>query len=148
MNVVPPSEYKTSVSTVSATEFRSNAVPSLPDTLRGQVGARPLNTQLNDRHPLETRVKNWDANEQKRKLEQYRQIFGVAEPMRRVMELEIVQQTDFNPIADPSNIHRDILLNKEASIDWEDIYPDSAGLSGDITLSNDVHTKIEKSLGI
>lgn len=58
------------------------------------------------------------------KLEQYRRIFGAAEPIKRTMELKIVEQTDFMPnaLGNASNVHRDILLNKDTSIDWEDIY--------------------------
>lgn len=147
MNVVPTPDYKSSVSTDQKQETTSNALPTLPDTLRQQEGgAVPISSQLNDRHPLQSRLQNWEETQRNRQLEQYRQIFGIAEPMKRVMELEIVDRTDFNPL-NQSSLHRDILLNKEASIDWEDVYPGSGLQSGNV-LSDDVHAQIERQVRI
>lgn len=149
MNIVPPSSHKSTVSTAQDPSASSNAVSALPDTFRQQQGgAVPLSTQLNDRHPLESRLQNWEQTERKRQLEQYRQIFGVAEPMKRVMELEIVDRTDFNPL-NHSSLHHDILLNKDCTIGWEDVYP-GTGLdsqSGNV-LGDSVHSHIERRAGI
>lgn len=147
MNIVPRSDYRTSVSTADDKQTASNALKALPDTFRKQDGgAVPLSSQLNDRHPLEARLQHWEATQRDRQLEQYRQIFGIAEPMKRVMELEIVDRTDFNPL-NQSALHRDILLNKDASIDWEDVYPGSGLRSGNV-LGDDVHASIERRTGI
>lgn len=147
MNVVPPTDYKTSVSTADSKQSSSHALEALPDTFRQQEGgAIPLSSQLNDRHPLESRLQNWEQTQRSRQLEQYRQIFGIAEPMKRVMELEIVDRTDFNPL-NQSSLHRDILLNKDASIDWEDVYPGTGLQSGNV-LGDDVHATIERRTGI
>ncbi|CAI4271684.1 BAF_collapsed_G0003690.mRNA.1.CDS.1 [Saccharomyces cerevisiae] len=148
MNIVPQDTFKSQVSTDQDKSVLSSAVPSLPDTLRQQEGgAVPLSTQLNDRHPLESTLKNWETTQRKRQMEQYRQIFGIAEPMKRTMEMEIVNRTDFNPFSTNGSIHRDILLNKECSIDWEDVYP-GTGLQASTMVGDDVHSKIEKQLGI
>lgn len=147
MNVVPQASFKSSVSTDQEKESVSSSLRTLPDTLRQQEGgAVPLSSQLNDRHPLEAHLQNWDATQRNRQLEQYRQLFGVAEPMKRVMELEIVERTDFNPL-NQSSLHRDILLNKDASIDWEDVYP-GVGLQSGLNLGSDVHAQIERQAGI
>lgn len=146
MNIVPDNTFKSSISTDKAGEHKSNAVQSLPDVFREQVGARPMNTQLNDRHPLESRISNWEETQHKRQLEQYRQIFGIAEPMKRVMELKLVENTDFNPL-NHSELHRDILMNKETSIDWEDVYP-AADFPSGMMVGDDLHTKIERKMGI
>lgn len=147
MNVVPESNFRTTVSTDQSPETVSNALRSLPDTLRQQEGgAVPLSSQLNDRHPLENRLQNWDATQRNRQLEQYRQIFGIAEPTKRAMELELVERTDFNPL-NQSSLHRDILLNKDASIDWEDVYPGHNTTSG-LNLGDDLHAHIERQVGI
>jgi proteasome maturation protein len=144
MNIVPQDTFKSQVSTDQDKSVLSSAVPSLPDTLRQQEGgAVPLSTQLNDRHPLESTLKNWETTQRQRQMEQYRQIFGIAEPMKR----EIVNRTDFNPLSTNGSIHRDILLNKECSIDWEDVYP-GTGLQASTMVGDDVHSKIEKQLGI
>lgn len=73
-------------------------------------------------------------------MEQYRRVFGSAEPIKREMDLQIVQSTDFVPsvLGGSSNVHRDILLNKDASVDWEDVY---TGMF-DINLSTRICTPI------
>lgn len=147
MNVIPSSGFQSTVSTDQDKLHQSNAVSSLPDTFRQQEGgAVPLSSQLNDRHPLMMRVQSWEQTQRERQLEQYRQVFGIAEPMKRVMELEIVQNTDFNPL-NSSNIHQDILLNKDTSIDWEDVYTENNNTSG-MMVANDIHTTIENKLNL
>lgn len=146
MNVAPPSNFPSQVSTDKG--LNSNAIKSLPDTLRQQNGGSvPHSSQLNNRHPLESRLQQWDQTQQTRQLEQYRQIFGIAEPMKRVMDLKLVKQTDFNPL-NQSNLHRDILLNKESSIDWEDIYGESPLNQSGNLLGDEIHAKIESHTGI
>ncbi|CAR28919.1 hypothetical protein ZYGR_0U02780 [Zygosaccharomyces rouxii] len=146
MNVVPPSNFQSQVSTDKG--LSSNAIKSLPDTLRQQNGGSvPQSSQLSNRHPLEARLQNWEETQRKRQLEQYRQIFGIAEPMKRVMDLKLVEQTDFNPL-NQSNLHRDILLNKDSSIDWEDVYGEPLVSQSGNLLGDDVHAKIESHTGI
>ncbi|SCU84755.1 LADA_0D03598g1_1 [Lachancea dasiensis] len=150
MSVVPTQDFKTSVSTNSQNKPSSSVVSALPDTFRCQDGgATPLSTQTNGKHPLESKLKNWDQTQRNRDLEQYRRVFGIAEPMKREMELAIVQNTDFNPLSERagSGLHQDILLNREACVDWEDVYPGS-GIIGGVSMGMDVHGSIEKSLGI
>ncbi|CCD24237.1 Ump1p NDAI_0C05780 [Naumovozyma dairenensis CBS 421] len=148
MNVAPKSDFKSTISTADGKKITSNATHgALPDTLRLQEGgAVPISSELNDRHPLESRLKNWDVNEHERALEQYRQIFGIAEPLRREMELSIVEKTDFNPL-NSNSMHRDILLNKDTSVDWEDVYPGGRMASG-MMIGNDIHNQIERKTGI
>ena len=154
MNIVPPRNFPSAVSTDNDHQNLSNAVKSLPDTFRQQQGgALPLSTQLNDRHPLESHLQRWEDTQYRRQLEQYRQVFGIAEPMKRVMELELVKSTDFNPLSDitqNSSIHRDILMNKDNSIDWEDVYPDThvRTMASGMMVANDIHSKIESKLNL
>lgn len=145
MNVVPPSNFSDTASPCLFSNDESNAVPGLPDTFRGQVAARPMNSQLNDRHPLQSRIQNWNSNQRNLQLQTYKQIFGLAEPVRLVMEEKILAQTHFNFLSQGS-IHHDILMNRECSLDWEDIYQQSEDL--ELSFSNNVHSKIERSLGL
>lgn len=149
MSIVPKDGFK---DRIASDETITAGAAAVPDTLRLQAGgAVPLSSQVNDRHPLENRVRNWEATQHKRQLEQYRNVFGVAEPMRRVMELGIVDATDFNPVSSAlgsSSIHRDILMNKEASVDWEDVYSGSQGLLSGNMVGDEVHTQIERKAGI
>lgn len=135
-----------SVSTTSQFDASQN-VPSLPDTLRQQQGPLSIASQVNGRHPLEARLSNWESAQQATKLEMYRRVFGAADPIRRNMELSIVDATDFRPelLGGPDTMHRDILLNKEATVDWEDIY--NGGFESGRGVS-DFHSEMERKLGI
>lgn len=106
-----------------------------------------LASKINNRHPLEARIQNWEETQHQTKLESYRRIFGAGEPIRRTMELQIVDATDFKPavLGGPDTMHRDILLNKDTSVDWEDIYRDGLA-SGDHV--KDFHSEMEKKMGI
>ncbi|CDK28134.1 unnamed protein product [Kuraishia capsulata CBS 1993] len=117
---------------------------SLHDTIRSGDGLLSVASKVNGRHPLETRLQNWEETQQNARLEQYRRLFGAADPIRRTMDLEIVSQTDFKPavLGGPANVHLDILKNKDSSIDWEDIY------KGDPSSAPDLHTEVERRVGL
>ncbi len=118
----------------------------MPDTLRKQQGPLSIASEVNGRHPLESRIQKWEENQRNIKLESYKRLFGAAEPMRRTLELQVVEQTDFKPAVlgeAASGIHRDILLNKDADIDWEDIYTDF-----DSQMPRDFHSEMERKVGI
>lgn len=123
LRIVPESSQP---SAVDSTKFGEGApsAPGIQDILRSDEGPLSIGSKINNRHPLENRIQNWETTQHELKLEQYRRIFGAAEPIKRTMELKIVEQTDFvpNSLGNASNVHRDILLNKDTSIDWEDIY--------------------------
>lgn len=106
-----------------------------------------LASKINNRHPLEERVQNWEQTQYDARLESYRKIFGAGEPIKRTMELEIVEATDYRPsvLGGPSSIHKDILLNKDTSADWEDIYV--GGLESGANVK-DFHSEMEKRMGI
>lgn len=80
------------------------------------------------------------------KMEGFRRTFGAGEPIRRAMELEVVKTTDLMPkiLGGPSSLHQDILLNKDSTVTWEEIYPDQA--HNDLKL--DFHSELEKRMGI
>lgn len=63
------------------------------------------------------------------------------------MELEIVESTDFKPqlLGGSDSMHRDILLNKDSSIDWEDVY--TGGLTNGSNVK-DFHSELEKRMNI
>lgn len=44
---------------------------------------------LGAHHPLEHRLKGWDEQQERVKMEGLRRAFGIAEPVRRGMELKI-----------------------------------------------------------
>lgn len=60
-----------------------------------------------------------------------RRTFGVAEPLRRGMELKMVRDADaFRPtvLGAPSRLHEDILTGRDDEVSWEDIYDGQDGV--------------------
>lgn len=121
----------------------------MQDVLRSQEGPGNLASKINNRHPLESRIQTWNENEHQTRLESYRRIFGAGEPIKRTMELNIVDATDFKPqVLGGSSInemHKDILLNNDASVDWEDVYKNDINNGLNV---KDFHSEVEHKLGI
>lgn len=147
MKVVPDNSKLSS--TINHTEFGdiANHAPGLKDVLKTQEGPSNLASKINNRHPLESRIHNWEETQQQTRLETYRRIFGAGEPIKRTMELKIIDETDFTPqtLGGPSDVHKDILLNKDASIDWEDIYKNGLENGNNV---KDFHSEMEHKMGI
>lgn len=104
-------------------------------------------SKINNRHPLEARINNWEQTQRETQLETYRRVFGAGDPIKRTMELNIVEATDFKPqvLGGSSNMHRDVLLNKDASVDWDDVYK---GGFEDGNNVKDFHTEMERKMNI
>jgi len=64
------------------------------------------------------------------------------------MELSIVENTDFKPqvLGGSDPMHRDVLLGKDTSFDWEDVYPNGLSQNGNNVM--DMHSEMEKRLGL
>ncbi|TGZ84409.1 proteasome maturation factor UMP1 [Ascodesmis nigricans] len=92
------------------------------DTLRSGAPPSSLSTALNSRHPLEARLKNWDATQHALKMEGLKRLYGMAEPIKREMEVKMC--ADYVPaqLGGPSNLHKDILEGKDTTIEWEDVF--------------------------
>lgn len=139
MNIVPESSYNDTVSSIKFGEASLHA-PALQDVLRTQEGPQNIASKLNNRHPLEQRVQNWDKTQQETRFETYRRIFGAGEPIRRTMELSIVENSSYKPqiLGGVDSMSRDILTGRDATVDWEDVY------KGDSSV--DMHSEMEKTL--
>lgn len=48
-----------------------------------------MSADVNGRHPLEARLKNWDETQQALKMEGLMRVYGAQEPIRRGMEMKI-----------------------------------------------------------
>lgn len=61
-------------------------------------------------------------------METLRRTFGMAEPIRRGMELKITREGEWRPVALGStgggmgSVHEEILTGRDATITWEDVY--------------------------
>ncbi|CAK7895040.1 proteasome maturation factor Ump1p [[Candida] anglica] len=137
-------------SSIQSTQYGVAAqhAPGLPDVLRSGEGPSNLASKINNRHPLEARIQNWEETQLETKFESYRRIFGAGEPIKRTMELELVEATDFKPqvLGGSDSLHRDILLNKDTSIEWEDVY--KGGLEGGNSNVQDFHSDMERKMNI
>ncbi|ROT41883.1 UMP1-domain-containing protein [Sodiomyces alkalinus F11] len=145
-----------------ATFTAGNAAPSVPglhDTLRTGLGPSPLSSslhhssssstnntnsasattpsaELTSAHPLEARLKNWEATQEALRMETLRRTYGAAEPIRRQMELKITRNGVWRPAAlgggsHAMSHHEEILRGRDDSITWEDVFTgDEAGCAG------------------
>ncbi|KAF9894737.1 hypothetical protein FE257_006627 [Aspergillus nanangensis] len=111
------------------------SAPGLPDTLREKltlqapVGNPSSQTATpSSAHPLEARLIAWRATQDAMKMETLRRAYGIAEPIRRGMELKIVRDGTFAPAAlggsKGGNVHEDILVlgGRDTEVGWEDIF--------------------------
>lgn len=57
-------------------------------------------------------------------MEMLRRQFGIAEPVRRGMELKIAEAGEWRPAAlgGSSGVHKDILQGRDCEIGWEDVF--------------------------
>jgi proteasome maturation protein len=71
---------------------------------------------------------SWRATQEAMKMEGLRRAYGIAEPVRRGMELKIVRDGTFRPAVlggmRGGNVHEDILCigGRDSEVQWEDIY--------------------------
>ncbi|KAI1074658.1 proteasome maturation factor UMP1 [Whalleya microplaca] len=144
---------------------KSTSAPSAPgvyDTLREGLGPSPHHSSPQSttadstppvsRHPLEARLRAWEATQEGVRMASLRKTFGMAEPIRRGMELKIAREGEWRPLAlgggaaRTSGVHVDVLRGKEASIEWEDVFTGEeqagAGVVGGI------HEEMERKLKI
>lgn len=79
-------------------------------------------------HPLEARLLAWRATHDAMKMETLRRMYGIAEPVRRGMELKNVRDGDFRPAvlggSKLGSVHEDILVlgGRDCEIGWEDVF--------------------------
>lgn len=57
-------------------------------------------------------------------MEMLRRQFGIAEPIRRGMELKTVKEGEWRPavLGGTAGVHRDILEGRDCEIGWEDVF--------------------------
>ncbi|KAK8156421.1 proteasome maturation factor UMP1-domain-containing protein [Phyllosticta citrichinensis] len=131
------------------------SAPGVHDTLRSHMGltapsavatvAAPSSSiaaepELQSSHPLEARLAKWRATQDALKMEGLRRNFGMAEPIRRGMELKVVRAGEWRPaqLGGASGLHSDILTGRDAEIDWEDVFK-----GNELGPVPDFHTEME-----
>ena len=55
-------------------------------------------------------------------------MFGIAEPVRRGMEADIVRRGEWRPslLGGASGVHSDVLAGRDCEIGWEDVFGQGA----------------------
>ncbi|WEW57753.1 20S proteasome maturation factor [Emydomyces testavorans] len=137
LRIVPPANHLSHASNTTkngATPHLRNGAPSAPgvhDTLRASLSAKGPTSGLqapSSTHPLEARLLQWRQTQDALKMETLRRIYGIAEPVRRGMEMKIVKEGQWRPAAMGgsmgSNIHEDILAlgGRDTEVTWEDVF--------------------------
>lgn len=89
-------------------------------------------------------------------METLRRAFGVAEPVRRGMELRITRQGEWRPAvlsgtpglggAAGSSLHEDILTGKDESVTWDEVFAGGEELRGMGSAQGGVHEEMERKL--
>ncbi|KAF2842336.1 proteasome maturation factor UMP1 [Patellaria atrata CBS 101060] len=109
------------------------SAPGIHDTLRSNLSLNapaPAPTSssspapVQSTHPLEARLANWRATQDALKMQTLRMQFGIAEPVRRGMELKITGMGEWKPatLGGSASVHRDVLEGRDCEIGWEDVF--------------------------
>jgi proteasome maturation protein len=147
LRFIPPAS---SVPTTLKPTQGAVSVSVVHDTL--SLGLPSTSSTINSRHPLESRIKNWNTQQDELKLEMARRLGGIGEVIRIATERKVVGE-DFRPVAlgGPSNVHLDILSGRDTKIDIDDIYNGLAMLKCWLILDTETasvpfHIEMEKRL--
>ncbi|KAI0997319.1 hypothetical protein K3495_g10866 [Podosphaera aphanis] len=133
MRIAPPADHAVTYSHLSAPSAGAPSAPGVHDLLRAGVGptfTQPTSTSLShppdSNHPLESRLKKWEESHEVMKMEGLRRTFGMAEPIRRGMELKMVREGSWKPACLGGglqrSIHEDILMGTDTACQWEDVF--------------------------
>ncbi|OAX43636.1 proteasome maturation factor UMP1 [Rhizopogon vinicolor AM-OR11-026] len=110
----------------------------LHDTL--QYGLRSIATETS-KDGFENRLANWQETQDNLKLTMLRDLQGLHAPMRLLMERRIVSANPHMPAMPQSNIHLDILMGRDETLDPADFF---LGMESGPPLN--IHNEMEKKL--
>ena len=119
--------------TTTTPQYGAPSAPGVHDTLRSNLSLtspapKTLSTSepQTSTHPLEARLTRWRAQQDTLKMEMLRREFGIAEPVRRGMELAIVRGGEWRPAClgggMGGSLHSDILSGRDSEVGWEDVF--------------------------
>ncbi|KAK1751994.1 proteasome maturation factor UMP1-domain-containing protein [Echria macrotheca] len=150
LRIVPADAHTSTFTHISDRTKSAPSAPGLHDTLRAGVGPSPYDqsrdsVKATSAHPLEARLRSWEATREQLRMETLRRAYGMAEPIRRGMELKLTREGEWRPMALPgsatASVHEDILAGRDDMITWEDVY---TGEEGRAVVS--VHDEMERKL--
>ncbi|KAG0699737.1 proteasome maturation factor UMP1-domain-containing protein [Suillus ampliporus] len=130
--IVPPTQTKTASISDTAGSL------GLHDTL--QYGIRSIATETRGAQ-FENRIAKWEETQDNARLTMLANLYGPAAPMRLLMERQIVSASPHMPAMPQSNIHLDILMGRDETLDPADFF---LGMESGPQLS--IHNEMEKKL--
>ncbi|KAI9572603.1 proteasome maturation factor UMP1-domain-containing protein [Boletus coccyginus] len=133
LRLVPPAEQKSASLTAKANSF------GLHDTL--QYGPRSIAAETKSRGDIENRLSR--ETQDNFKLTMLRNLYGVHAPARLAMERKIVAANPHMPGMGRSNIHLDILMGRDETLDPADFF-----LGMEQGLPQNLHSEMEKKVGL
>jgi proteasome maturation protein len=136
MRITPAAGHSSTHSHLEAKSLGAPSAPGIHDTLRSGVGPSLTTSSIasttspsalpDSTHPLETRLKKWEETQDALKMEGYRRTFGIAEPIRRGMELKITREGEWRPAVlgggVERGVHEEILRGTLETVQWEDVF--------------------------
>ncbi|KAG8220144.1 proteasome maturation factor UMP1-domain-containing protein [Butyriboletus roseoflavus] len=142
--LVPPVEQKSASLTATANSL------GLHDTL--QYGPRSIAAETKSRGDIENRLSRWEETQDNFKLTMLRNLYGVHAPARLLMERKIVAANPHMPGMGRNNIHLDILMGRDETLDPEDVFLGWSAMftfvdTADIVVRNGAGLSSESSLG-
>ncbi|KAK4108423.1 proteasome maturation factor UMP1 [Canariomyces notabilis] len=150
LRIVPAEGHLNSFSHIAERTAGAPSAPGLHDTLRAGVGPSPYSAAENkptSAHPLEARLKSWEATREALRMETLRRTYGIAEPIRRGMELKITREGEWKPMAlggtsgGLGSVHEEILSGRDDTITWEDVFTGE-----ELRAPVGIHDEIERKL--
>ncbi|KAH7096398.1 proteasome maturation factor UMP1 [Auriculariales sp. MPI-PUGE-AT-0066] len=99
-------------------------VLGLHDTMR--FGLRSLAAETNGRDPLQGRLEKWEETQDALRLNLQRNIYGLHAPVRLLMERRMVAENPHMPGFGQTNIHLDILMGRDETLDVADFFGETA----------------------
>ena len=138
------------------------SAPGLPDPLQPTHAASALLAHKSSTtphthvpapqsaHPLEARLAGWRATQHSLKMEGLRRAYGMAEPMRREMELGFARGGEWRPrlMGGSAGVSGDVLEGRDTVVEWEDVFNGVEREEGDLGRGKGVLGEVEGRLGM
>ncbi|EMS18105.1 hypothetical protein NBRC10512_004160 [Rhodotorula toruloides] len=148
--LVPPSQ-----PTHSHVSLATSATSQgLHDTLAH--GLRSVAVDVAEKHPLENRLKSWDATRETLQMTLERNMYGLHAPVRLQMERQLVSSAP-TPLSlglpgmgftkPGGNVHLDVLMGRDEEITPEDVLIDRAQSSSTAVTGN-FHQMMERRMNL
>ncbi|KAK7468486.1 hypothetical protein VKT23_002992 [Stygiomarasmius scandens] len=132
LRIVPDSQPKSAQLTHKNTQ-------GLHDSL--EFGPRTIQAEFPSDGGFRNRLENWEETQDNLKLNMLRTTHGLHAPMRLLMERKIVATSPHMPALPQSNIHLDILMGRDETIEPADVFAEP--ISGPPL---DIHKDMERKL--